>query len=237
MLSSAVRKHVSEVWSFRARVELEAELRFAAFRQQLERIEAPQPLIDLAGKATQDEQRHADHCLRLAQAYGAEEPSREVTLLRYAPPSFSDRQALAYEIVAACCVAETQSTAVLVHLQNEGAAYVREVIHELARDEIDHARLGWGFLAFESSLNSVGYLSPYIPSMFAGNAGPEVRKPDLPGCDPAELVKHGVLTNSTKRQLFIETANEVILPGLKKFGIDTEPARKWLADLNEVRFH
>jgi hypothetical protein len=211
-------------------VEFEAERRFSSFRERLGIINAPGQLIDLAAKASQDERRHAAHCVRLTQAYGVEVPIDEASVNRIAPESFSDRQALTYEIVAACCISETESMAVLLQLQKDAIPHIREVVHELARDEVDHARLGWAFLAFESALNGVGYLSSYIPAMLAGNAGADILNPDSPECDPEELIRHGVLSNSSKQRVFVQAVTEVILPGLEHFGIDARAGRTWLEE-------
>jgi hypothetical protein len=51
--------------------------------------------------------------------------------------------------------------------------------------------------------------------------------PDEP--ESSELLRHGVLPASRKREIFLGTLHEVVLPGLEQFGIDTAPARAWIA--------
>lgn len=233
-LPAHVRDFVGDIWSFRAQVEFDAELRLDSFRRRLRKIGAPDQLIEMATRASQDERRHAAHCVRLAREYGVQVPAAKGTLERIAPHSFSDRQALTYEIVAACCIAETESTAVLIHLQKDALPQIREVIHEFARDEVEHARLGWAFIAQESSLNGVGYLSRHIPAMLAGNAGADIMDPDPPDRDPNDLLRHGVLSNSSRRRVFTQAAFDVILPGLERFGVDIQPARQWLLETVKV---
>jgi hypothetical protein len=43
-----------------------------------------------------------------------------------------------------------------------------------------------------------------------------------------KLLEHGVLPHSLQRELFTSTLQEVIFPGLERFGIDSAPARAWL---------
>ena len=39
----------------------------------------------------------------------------------------------------------------------------------------------------------------------------------------------GVLPLAKKREVFLGTLEQVVFPGLEKFGVDPEPGRRWLA--------
>ena len=47
-----------------------------------------------------------------------------------------------------------------------------------------------------------------------------------------EFARHGILATARKREIFVRTLEEVVLPGLEQFGIDTAPARAWLLARN-----
>ena len=44
------------------------------------------------------------------------------------------------------------------------------------------------------------------------------------------LLAHGVFPLARKREVFVRTLEEVVLPGLAKFGVEVQPARAWIAD-------
>jgi hypothetical protein len=72
-------------------------------------------------------------------------PPPETRLLEYAPPELTPEQRLTYEVVAQSCVSETESMATLVTLLDAARdETLRSILHELARDEVGHARIGWG---------------------------------------------------------------------------------------------
>ena len=65
--------------------------------------------------------------------------------------------------------------------------------------------------------------------MLSGTIEPELFA-DAPEADDAELLRHGVLPRPAKRQIFVAALEDVVFPGLVRFGVDAGPARAWLAD-------
>jgi hypothetical protein len=102
---------------------------------------------------------------------------------------------------------------------------VRRVVHEVLRDEIRHARLGWAHLAAESSLRSVAFVAPYLPAMLSATVDDEIFD-DQPGTD--DLGGLGGLARSTRCRIFVDTMQGVVFPGLRRFGVDTTDAERWL---------
>src|SRR6266849_3073939 len=130
----------------------------------------------------------------------------------------------------ACCLTETESVATLATLLSEEAEpRVREVLHEIARDEVVHSRMGWAHLAREAAAHDVSFLSAWIPSMLSGTVDEGLFTCDEPEPDAGALLRHGVLPRSRKREIFVRTLEEVVLPGLERLGVDAGPARAWLA--------
>jgi hypothetical protein len=225
------RRRAAEAWRFRHAVESEAALRFARLGERLLAIGADAALTERARAASREEERHAALCAELAAEYGAalppgpaEEPAE------VAPASLPLRARVLYEVVAACCVAETESVAVLTTLLDAAPRpRVREVLHELARDEVQHARLGWAHLAGEHAAGETAFLAPLVPAMLEGNAPPDLfLRPD-PDDDDEALLAEGVLPRTLQRQVFTTAMTTVVFPGLERFGVDAGPARAWLA--------
>jgi hypothetical protein len=180
-------------------------------------------------RAADDERRHAALCAGLAAHHGAPAigVARDVPI---APRALRERAAVLYEVVAACCITETESVATLTTLLAQAVdPGVEKVLRAIARDEVVHGRMGWAHLAREASRYDVSFLSAWIPAMLTGSVEetPSGRQEEHPE-DP-ELLRHGILPPSRKRAIFARTLEEVVVPGLERFGIDGGPARAWLS--------
>jgi hypothetical protein len=229
-VNDGLRPHIGAAWAFRAGVEREAARRFARLGAAIGGVDPGSPVIDLMGKAMTDEVRHAALCAELAAAYGVS-AGDDVPDVELAPSGLGPREAILYEVVAACCITETESVATVASLLAEPAEpQVRRVLHEIARDEIMHGRMGWTHLAREAAAG-VGFLAGWIPDMLAGTVDPGLfyRNGDGEPLGAAELLRHGVLQRARKREIFVGTLERVVFPGLERFGIDVGPARAWLA--------
>jgi hypothetical protein len=164
-----------------------------------------------------------------------------------APDGLGAREAILYEVVASCCITETESVAtVATLLAGEPEPTVREVLHEIARDEVVHARMGWAHLARETmaaeerALHATGggrgpphpiavsFLSRFIPAMLAGTVDDALFASVPAGPDEEDLFRHGVLPATRKQEIFVRTLQEVVFPGFEAFGIDPAPGRAWL---------
>lgn len=231
-LSAPVRRLVAEAWTFRWRVEVDAALRFARLAERLAELGEPEAMVVMARRAAEDERRHAVLCEALAREYGQQVlPEAPTEVLEVAPARLSPRERVLYELVAACCITETESTAVLTTLLvPDGSPRVRMVLRDILRDEVVHSRLGWAHLSrvHAEGADAVAFLGRYIPAMLEGGTSPSLFAPGAPEEERPELLRHGVLPHTRKREVFVQALREVVLPGLERFGVDTAPARQWL---------
>jgi len=227
---TSARRVAAEAWAFRARVEQEAAARFDRLAATVAGFDPGSPVPALMRRAAEDERRHTDLCARLAGRLGQPVVLGEPEAPSVAPGSLDLRQAALYEVVAACCITETESMSVLTTLlAGETDREVREVLHEISRDEVVHSRMGWAHLARESSTAEVAFLAPLIPVMLAGTIDPGLFGPPPGDEEPEGLLRLGVLPHVQKRETFLGTLEQVVLPGLERFGVDPGPAREWLA--------
>jgi len=230
-VTTALHHLAGEAWAFRARVEMDAASRFSRLAAIISQFDSDSPAIALMRRAAEDEQRHAGLCAALSAKYGVSVDMTPVPSASIAPPGLSPREAVLYEVVAACCITETESVATLATLLGAQAdPAVRTVLHEIARDEVLHGRMGWAHLAREATLLDVAFLSAWIPVMLAGTVDEGLFTNSTPDAEAEELLRHGVLPHSRKRAVFVQTLLDVVLPGLEKFGVDAGPARSWLAE-------
>ena len=221
-----MRSRAGQSWAFRWAVEQIAHRAFAHIASELSHLGFPGELADASVQASEDEGRHVDLCAMLAKEHGTFEPAQIATRHTLAPSGLSREQALIYEIVARCCVAETESTATLVELLPRTEGAVREVVHQIAADEVRHARLGWMFLAHVAGRRDLTFLGPLLPAMLETGGSPLFDPSSPPGDDDAAL---GTFSVSTQRRIFVEVLDEVVFPGLALHGIATDDAREWLA--------
>jgi hypothetical protein len=228
-VKETIRRTAAASWAFRTRVEREAAGRFARIGPAIASYDAVSPVVALMERASGDERLHAELCAELAARYGEPVGPEWPAVPSIAPGGLGRREAILYEVVAACCITETESVAtVATLLGDEPEPTVREVLHEIARDEVVHGRMGWGHLARETAAIDVSFLSRFVPSMLAGTVDDALfaRKPAHP--DEEELLRHGVLPAGRKREIFVRTLEEVVFPGFEEFGIDPAPGRAWL---------
>jgi hypothetical protein len=106
---------------------------------------------------------------------------------------------------------------------------VREVLHSISKDEVVHSRMGWAHLSRESTAVDVTFLDELIPGILAGTIDESLFGPPPPDEEPEALLRLGVLPLTKKREVFLGTLEQVVFPGLEKFGVDPEPGRRWLA--------
>lgn len=227
----------ADAWLFRALVERTATTRFAGLAQRL-RAAGDADFATLAQNASEDERRHVTLCLELVDRLGANRPDDDTgwDAPPLAPRGFDARQALIYEVVAQCCVAETESMATLSTLmaQMEPSPF-RDVVHAIARDEVGHARLGWAFLERHSRSGALKFLKGHLVSMLRTGGDPLWQAPCASDEDDPALVAFGVLPHRAKRAVFVEAVTEVIVPGFSSVGIDTREVIDWLSEGSRVR--
>lgn len=228
-MNEALRRLVGEAWAFRTLVEHDAAHRFTRLAAAIAVFDPGSPAIAMMERAAADERRHAGLCAELSTAYGERAPEGG-TLPDIVPAELSPRAGVLYEVVAACCITETESVATVTTLLAAPAeGRVREVLHEIARDEVVHGRMGWGHLAREATQTDVSFLGHWIPTMLSGTVDEGLFATADPEHESEELLRHGVLPHSRKRSIFVATLEEVVFPGLERFGVDSAAGREWLA--------
>jgi hypothetical protein len=226
-----LREVLAGAWGSRYAIETEASLRFGALAQRLQAIGAPAALVDLAARASSDETRHAAHCERIFHGHGGETLQAVDRVIEYAPRNLPPTERLTYEMVAQCCVAETQSMTTLVTLlEAVETPDLRTVLHELARDEVNHSRLGWAYLAWARPHFDFGFLEALLPGMISGSAGPDLFTVGSPASNDPALLAQGVVPRSMRQRLYLETMETVVLPGFDTLGVATGLARVWVAE-------
>jgi len=230
----SVEQWAARAWRARALIELQAQQRFARLSAELERFDPDSPVVGLLSIASEEEATHAELCNELAKSLGENAASAPAQTPSVAPASLQPREKLLYEIVAACCVAETESMATLtLLLAKMSPGRYREAVHRIAKDEVDHAQAGWAHLAREAARGRASFLSAHLVAML--NVGPVHELFATQPCVAAgsdELYRFGVVPHAKKREVFVQVMNELIMPGLRHNGVDPTPLQEWLTRLD-----
>lgn len=223
-------RHAAGVWAYRARAEAQASARFAQIARDLEAVSAPEPLVSLARQARDEEAHHVELCLAMVEALGGSITRPKIPHIASGLPGLNLGQSLLLQVVGMCCINETVSAAILGEmLKNATHPLAHRTIQTILRDEIGHARLGWGYLAWSSKKHDVTVLGSLLPGLLRNAVEDELFESSLL-VDPAESAQGmGVVPQASRFALFEAAMEDLAFPGFERFGISTEAARAWLA--------
>jgi hypothetical protein len=141
-----------------------------------------------------------------------------------------DPERLLADVVATCCFSETLNVSLLAaSLEAASDSGIREATRELLADEVAHSRLGWAYLSWARGQGLGARLGERLAGMLSSVTLPVLFSESPPLPDEAALLELGDLPLRGRRELFLHTLEEVILPGLQAQGISVDDARAWLA--------
>ncbi len=210
------------VWRGRAEAELRAGGSFTFLTATLEAAHAPAELVALARRAVSDERRHGELCWRVACAIaGRELPApRPLPVTAPAHPDASPALRRVLHVVGMTCLNETTGSAFLeVCRAGARGTLVRAALHELLSDEIDHARLGWAFVASPAvDAATRAELAGWLPALLASNLAAWRARPRVEVTDA--LVAQGYPRWDDVDAAVVAAMHELILPGFASLGID-----------------
>lgn len=227
-----IRARVAGTWAYRTRAEIEATARFARMATELAEVGATPVVVRGAADASADESRHRDLCARLAAKWGepnalAPEPPRT----RIGRSNMDPRDRLLWEMVAVCCISETMNTSLMTRcLEVVKDEDIRATLRELLEDEVRHARLGWAHLAAERSAGRGQFLRDVLPLLLEASVEPGFLEGTSPVPWTDALYDYGELPWAELVQIYRDTLNLVIFPGLDAVGVDTSKGRAWLEE-------
>ncbi len=217
------------MWAFRARGERETAAQYEALAGRLQAGGADAAVIARVVAAAADEARHHHVCAEMAALLQHPPTSAAPTRLpRIAPHHLEGGARLAYEVVALFCVTESiNATLLLRSWQRATDDATRAALHQLLADEVEHSRIGWGYLAQEAGWRD--QLAAGLPLMLAAAThDDDFLSESVPPVTSPALVAHGLLPQSALREVFLEAMHDVVLPGLELCDVATIEARRWL---------
>jgi hypothetical protein len=230
-VDDVVRERVAGTWAFRTRAEIEATARFARMATELAEVGASPVVVQGAAEASADEARHRDLCAKVASKWG------ETDALNHTPPrtrigrsDMDPRDRLLWEVVAVCCISETMNTSLMTRcLEVAKDDEIRATLHELLKDEVRHARLGWAHLAAERAAGRGAFLRDVLPAALEASVEPGFLEGTLTPPWSDACYDYGELPWAELVQIYRDTLELVVFKGLDAVGVDTSKGRAWLA--------
>jgi hypothetical protein len=228
-LDPPTRERVGREWLRRAEVELSAATVSAQIVRGLLLDHAAPDVLELAAQAVSDEVRHSRICHQVAERYLGR-PAAAPRSRAIEEPSFGDCPPALCRLlglVLHSCVNETLATVCLTEgLEVAVSQTARAATHELLRDDLNHARIGWAHLAsVHVDTAAKRHIGLALPTLLRLGRDAWLAEPRQDFDDPA----HGVLGNARFPRLMTKAFDELVLPGFEYVGVDTHPGREWFA--------
>tara|TARA_B100000683_G_scaffold267744_1_gene301898 strand:+ start:1074 stop:1790 length:717 start_codon:yes stop_codon:yes gene_type:complete len=225
---------ISCTWAERAQAELGAAQRFRTIAKYLEEYDTPKKIVQIARKAALDEERHAFLCAKVAIKWGHKTGFKTPeSIKKNTQPSWNNlpsNDAFLLDIVLMCCITESFNASLLnsMYAQSKQSEEGR-IIHQILKDEVQHAQLGWAFLQFETQKRDCSFVSHYLVDMLNISIRDELFSLSHRITDASTYI-YGVMPHQDRLSQFQTTLEEVICPGFTHFGIDVTPIKNWIDD-------
>jgi hypothetical protein len=219
-LEHADRLVIGAVWRHRAESEMTAAVAFAELTRDLFAVPAEPAIRFLAARAVTDEMLHADACRRLAARYLRTEvpvpAPRAFQAARFGDCPEPVNRTL--RVVLHCCINESIGSAMLAACRDAShRPAVRAVLKYLLTDEIDHARIGYGFLA-SPLVNDEhrAHVRRAVPALLHVTRDAWYAEDD--GFPESVPEGHGCFGRVELRAVVEEAITDLVLPGLAALG-------------------
>jgi hypothetical protein len=228
-MPAALRLEVAQSWERRAHEELKVAAAFSVLCRELLETCTDPTILAIVSRGVNDEVRHAEVCRALASKYrGAEVPWPSEVAIKLSPAQDDRRLRTAFHAVAMFCVNEAiASTFLQASLFGARSPSARAAVGELLADEVEHARVGWIFVAKQSAP-----LRAAIEANLLTLARPAVQ------CwwDASQLTlldgapEHGLPSLETTRECAVAAVRDIVAPGFAALGLDARPLVEWVSE-------
>ena len=227
-LSDRDRVDLAQAWLERAALEQRAADAFALVLAALQELAVAGGLSAFAESARVDELRHAELSRVVASRFAGRDLAAPSSLPA-SLPEFRDiapRLGAALTLIGHTVIAETFASSVLeCSLRRASGRLARAALIEMLSDELDHAPIGWTYLAGASAAQR-SELAPFLHGLVAA----ELQRSRAFACvhsNPA-LELHGVPTRESAERALFGAVRQTILPGFLSFGLPADEIWIWL---------
>lgn len=228
-LTEGERGEVVEIWQARAASELRVSTSFRIIAADLRSLHADPALVALAERGVDDEHRHYLLCLEVASRLKGSAVEPPSLLVHSTPkhPGAPEHLLPSLHVLGHCVMNETFASAFLeaASLTTTGAV-TRAALRELLSDEIDHARIGWAYLASAPG-QLRRELQPWLLDVARGNLRMWRQTPRAYPTNP-RIIEQGAPSAEQVETALRAGLHDLIVPGLKHVGFEVGELEQWL---------
>jgi hypothetical protein len=225
-LSDRERAELSAAWHDRAASELCARDAWLRVIAALHELSADPALTAFAIGASEDELRHAELCHAAAECFAGRELPCPTSISASPPlfPAANSRLTAALQLLQHAVISVSFATAVTeCSLRLASGSLARSVLVRLLSDELDHAPIGWTYLANTSDAERRS-IEPYLHALVAA----ELRRTRAVLGPTRGLAAHGVPAHDDVERALFGSVRESLLPGFSSFGMPAHEMWAWL---------
>lgn len=187
-------------------------------------------VVDEVRAFAAEERRHGILCGAVVEALGGEALAEIPEGEEY--PAHEDArtplEAALRNMLSICCLSETVAVSLIGAERIEMPdSELRELLTSIYADEVGHSRFGWRTLARLAPTLDSGTkerLGDYLEVAFDALVEHELAHLPMSSNPPADGVAYGLCSGPDARVLFLDTIEEVIVPGLEAHGIPAKRA-------------
>jgi hypothetical protein len=226
-LDPSLARALTQLWWMQSATELRVATSFAIVHEALGALGAEPALVALAARAVDDEHRHRALCLELAARYAGRAVEPPPALPPQQPAhalAASEDERRALFVIGQCALNETFASAYLTTAHRGATSpLARAALHELLRDEVDHARLGWAYVSTLPAARRAAISDWLVPLTIAN-----LREWRASAASHTEAYEaHGVPRAEAVRAALDEVVREVLVPGFAHAGLDVRGLERW----------
>jgi len=224
----AKRQEAARIWAMRAGLELSVSAAYAVILRELFQTGAERPVLELCSAACAEEVRHAVLCLEVAEALDGKQRHWPTAASLHVPsydgvapgPMLS-----ALHLVAMSCLNESIACVRLAEaLKLTRVDVVKDALHQILRDEVQHARAGWAHLAGQHvTVEMKAAIGRFVPHLISASLRGLIEENDS---IPSEhFAAFGLPHLDLAREHAQKAVFDVVLPGFVRLGIPFDHAR------------
>ena len=213
MIPVADQELLASQWFQRAKSERDAHHRFLQLSRDIQQHPTLSVLQEQLQNAAADEFRHIGLCTAQVRRFGG----KELHLYGGFQPFFPHHPLR--ELVVLFCIMETINAALLVEAKEHIAdSVLRSTCHDILKDEVQHARIGWAALSLSSEEEREEVWNHLLPIFRCAGIHAVLQESSF----ERHIPEWGIFGGKSRLHMLDQTMETVIFPGFWSLGLNRQ---------------